>query len=70
MQNAPFRNPDGSWTINDIQKINRFAEHLKKTFQPNIEDELTNGISQTKMTQSLHQLLQRKCKGYKNKYRS
>jgi hypothetical protein len=40
MQNPPIRNEDASWARSNIQKANRFANHLENTFQPNEGNEL------------------------------
>lgn len=42
VQNPPIRNANGSWARNNMQKANRFAEHLENTFQPNEGEELLN----------------------------
>lgn len=42
LQNPPVRNADGSWARSNIQKANRFAEHLENTFQPNDGDDPPN----------------------------
>ena len=34
MQIPPIKNMDGSWAINNEQKVLRFAEHLENIFQP------------------------------------
>lgn len=36
----PVRNADHSWARNNMQKSNRFKEHLECTFQSNKEEQL------------------------------
>lgn len=34
VQNTPIKNTNGTWTINNMQNANQFAEHLENTLQP------------------------------------